>query len=143
MKYFKSFFVFALICSLFTNMVFVSNVQAARRHNTNQEMKKIADPIMDNILNGVKLEDYMAYSKDFDQALKVVGSRTKFFQVARYLKKTMGNYMYREYMGSLNKENLVVVLWKATFDKSQEDVLMKLFLSKQKNKYIVTGLRLQ
>jgi len=135
--------IIALLFGLLVSMVCSSNVQAAPRNRTSQEMKDVADPIMDNILDGVKLENYMDYSKDFDKALKVLGSRTKFFQVSRYLKQTMGNYMSREYMGSLNKDNLVVVLWKATFDKSQDDVLIKLFLTKQNSRYVVTGLRFQ
>jgi hypothetical protein len=143
MKYLKSFLVIALLFSLLGSLIYCSDVHAAARKRTNQEMKNVADPIMDNILDAVKLENYMAYSKDFDQALKVVGSRTKFFQVSRYLKQTMGNYMYREYMGSVHKDNLVVVLWKATFDKTQDDVLIKLFLTKQNNRYIVKGLRFQ
>ncbi|MFH1063263.1 MAG: hypothetical protein V1747_10340 [Candidatus Omnitrophota bacterium] len=143
MKYLRSFLVIALLFSLLGSMIYSADAQAATRNKTNQEMKDVADPIMDNILEGVNLDDYIAYSKDFDQALKVLGARTKFFQVSRYLKKTMGNYMYREYMGSLQKDNLVVVLWKATFDKSQEDVLIKLFLTKENNRYVVKGLRFQ
>jgi hypothetical protein len=143
MKYLRGFVLVAFLFVLSASMVYSPQAQAAPRNRTTQEMKEVAEPIMDNILDGVKLEDYIAYSKDFDQALKVLGSRTKFFQVARYLKKTMGNYMYREYMGSLNKDNLVVVLWKASFDKSQDDVLIKLFLTKQNNRYVVTGLRFQ
>ncbi|MBU1086782.1 MAG: hypothetical protein KKD05_04610 [Candidatus Omnitrophica bacterium] len=143
MKYSRSCMIIALLFGLLVSMVCSSNVQAAPRNRTSQEMKDVADPIMDNILDGVKLENYMDYSKDFDKALKVLGSRTKFFQVSRYLKQTMGNYMSREYMGSLNKDNLVVVLWKATFDKSQDDVLIKLFLTKQNSRYVVTGLRFQ
>jgi hypothetical protein len=130
-----------LVCLL--SIGCISTAHAAERYKTSQEMKAVADPIMDNILDGVKMDDYIAYSKDFDQGLKVLGSRTKFFQVSRYLKETVGNYLYREYMGSIHKDNLVVVLWKATFDKSQDDVLIKLFLTKQSNHYVVKGLRFQ
>lgn len=143
MKYLRSFLVIAFLFSLLISLVYSVDAQAAARKKTDQEMKDVADPIMDNILDGVKLENYMAYSKDFDKELKILGSRTKFFQVSRYLKQTMGNYMYREYMGSVHKDNLIVVLWKATFDKSQDDVLIKLFLNKQNNRYIVKGLRFQ
>ncbi|MBU1043775.1 MAG: hypothetical protein KJ915_05185 [Candidatus Omnitrophica bacterium] len=143
MKYLRSLMVITFLFTLLAPTIYSSDVQAAPRNKTNQEMKEVADPIMDNILKGVQLENYMAYSKDFDQPLKVLGSRTKFFQVARYLKQTVGNYMYREYMGSLHKDDLVVVLWKATFDKTQDDVLIKLFLTKQNNRYVVKGLRFQ
>lgn len=143
MKYLKGSIVIVIFISLLVSIVSIQEAQAATRKRTNKEMEVVADPIMDNILDGVKLENYVAYSKDFDKALKIIGSRTKFFQVARYLKKSLGNYLYREYMGSIYKDNGVVVLWKGTFDKSQNDVLIKLFLSKQNNRYVVTGVRFQ
>jgi hypothetical protein len=123
-------------------MVLPVNAYAVSR-KTNKEMQKVADPILDNILEAFKLEDYIAYSKDFDKTLKIVGSRTKFFKVARFLQDSIGNYLYREYMGSIYKQDSIVVLWKGSFDKTREDVLIKLFLSKKNNRYVVTGLRFQ
>ena len=143
MELLKRITVCMLMVCLLGMSFFALDVQAAQRQKTSKEMKEVADPILDNILDGFKLEKYVTYSRDFDQALKVIGSRTKFFNVARYLKDTVGNYMYREYMGSIYKKDGIVVLWKGTFDKTKEDVLIKLFLSEKNNRYVVTGLRFQ
>ncbi|MDD5745755.1 MAG: hypothetical protein PHO30_00680 [Candidatus Omnitrophica bacterium] len=137
MRYVKAFLVVVLVCSL------VVPGYAANKVKTSQEIKAIADPILDNILDGFRLDEYLRYSRDFDPALKVVGARTQFFKVSRYMQRVLGGYVSREYMGTLRKGDVVVVLWKGTFDKTSDNVLIKLVLSEKKNRYRVTGLWLQ
>jgi len=120
-----------------------TNLYAAPKIKTNSEIRDVAEPILDNILDGFKFDDYLRYSKDFDPALKVIGSRTKFFKVNRYIHNSLGNYMSREYMGNLRKEDMVIVLWKGVFDKTRNDVLIKLVISESNGRFKVTGLWLQ
>ncbi|MFH1093681.1 MAG: hypothetical protein V1739_05965 [Candidatus Omnitrophota bacterium] len=122
---------------------FITPAFAAQRAKTTQEIKAIADPLLDNILDGFKFDKYTTYCRDFDPALKVVGSRTKFFKVSRHIKSSLGNYLYREYMGSLLKGDMILVLWKGKFDNTKSDVLIKLVIKKQGWHYVVTGLWLQ
>lgn len=122
---------------------FITPAFAAERAKTTQEIKTVADPLLDNILEGFKFDDYLVYCRDFDKELKVIGSRTKFFKVSRHIKSSLGKYLYREYMGSLLKGDMTVVLWKAKYDKTKNDVLIKLVIKKQGWHYVVTGLWLQ
>ena len=122
MSYRKSLKILILIIVIVS---FVMPAFAAKRAKTTQEIKTIADPLLDNILDGFKFDKYTQYARDFDPALKVIGSRTKFFKVSRHIKTSLGNYLYREYMGSLLKGDLIVVLWKGEFDKTKNDVLIK------------------
>ena len=137
MRYLKTLILVVIVVS------FVTPVFAVQRAKTTQEIKTIADPLIDNILDGFKFDKYIQYSRDFDPALKVIGSRTKFFKVSRHIKTSLGNYLYREYMGSLLKGEMIVVLWKGKFDKTENDVLIKLVIKKQGRRYVVTGLWLQ
>ena len=137
MRYFKTIILVIVILS------FITPAFAVERAKTTQEIQNIADPLLDNILDGFKYDKYTQYSRDFDPALKVIGSRTKFFKVSRYIKSSLGNYLYREYMGSLLKGDMIVVLWKGKFDKTKNDVLIKLVMKKQGWRYVVTGLWLQ
>ena len=116
---------------------------AVERAKTTQEIKAIADPLIDNIVDGFKFDKYTQYCRDFDPELKVIGSRTKFFKVSRHIKTSLGNYLYRKYMGSLLKGDMIVVLWKGKFDKTSNDVLIKLVIKKQNRRYVVIGLWFQ
>ena len=127
-----------LLCSLMNTPAF-----AAPKVKTTKEIKSISEPIMDNILEGFKFDDYQKYSRDFDPSLKLSGARTKFFKVNRYLQTNLGSYLSREYMGSLRRGDMIIVLWKDTFDKTKDDVLIKLVMSGKNNHYLVTGLWLQ
>lgn len=124
-------------------LVFALPAFSQERAKTTQEIKAIADPILDNILEGFKYDNYLRYSRDFDSTLKLLGARTKFFQANRRMQRTLGNYIYRDYLGSLYKSDMVVALWKAKFDKTENDVLIKLVLKNKRNRYVVMGLWLQ
>ena len=144
-KYFlKCFAMLLFCCAVFCAVLSTAhNLFAMPRLKTTQEIRDIAEPILDNILDGFKFDDYLRYSKDFDPALKVIGSRTKFFKVNRYIQSSLGNYLAREYMGSLRKGDMIIVLWKGTFDKTRNDVLIKLVVTERNNRYLVSGLWLQ
>jgi len=110
---------------------------------TNEEVRAIAEPILDNILQGFKTDDYVKYSRDLDDTLKETISENKFLETDRQIEGSIGNYQSREYLGFLTKDQMTVVLWKGRFDRSVDDVLIKLVVSKRKDRYLVTGLWFQ
>lgn len=110
---------------------------------TDEEVRAIAEPILDSILEGFKTDDYGKYSKDFDNMLKESISEKKFLDTDRQIQGSIGNYQSREYLGFLVKGQRTLVLWKGRFDRSEDDVLIKLVVSKRNNKYLVTGLWFQ
>jgi len=110
---------------------------------TNEEVTAIAEPILDNILQAFEQNDYIKYAKDFDDTLKESISDKKFVEVNQYFQDSLGNYQSREFLGFFVKGKMSVVLWKARYDKSEDDVVIKLVLSKRADKYLVTGLWFQ
>lgn len=106
-------------------------------------MRAIGEPILDGILEGFAEDDYVKYSKDFDDMLKESISEKKFLETDSQIRGSIGNYKSREYLGFLVNGEMTVVLWKARFDKSEDDVLIKLVVSKRGDKYPVTGLWFQ
>lgn len=122
---------------------FVLPLMAKEEVDADQKTRKAAEAILDNILEGFRLDDYLKYARDFEDSLTAEGARNKFFEVNRYLQKTLGNYKSRKYLGVLNKKDAIIILWKAVYDKSKDDILIKLMLSKKNKRYVVTGLLLQ
>ena len=110
---------------------------------TNSEVQAIAEPILDGILEGFKTNDYNKYSKDFDETLKEVVSEKRFLEIDSRFEDSIGNCQSREYIGFLTKGKMTAILWKARFDKSEDDVLIKLVMSKREDKYLVTGIWFQ
>ena len=110
---------------------------------TNEEVQTIAAPILDTILEGFKSNNYAKYSQYFDDTLKEAISEKKFIEVDAQIENSIGSCQTREYLGYLVKTRMTVALWKGRFDKSDDDVLIKLVISKRGDKYLVTGLWFQ
>jgi len=63
--------------------------------------------------------------------------------VRSQLLKKLGKYKSKEYLGFLNQERYTIVLWKGKFAESNNDILIKLVLSKRQDKTVVVGLWFQ
>jgi hypothetical protein len=107
------------------------------------EVRAIAQPVLDNIFEGFENNDYITYSRDFDDMLKESVSEDKFYQVDQQFEKTLGPLASQTYLGFLKQGPMTVILWKARFEYSDNDVLIKLVMSKRADRYVVTGLWFQ
>ncbi len=132
-------FTYSVIVSIFLGAFVYAGVIG----DTNEEVKAVANPILDSILDGMKTNDYTKYSKDFDDTMKNALPKEAFLAANKQIRDYMGEYKSREYLGFLKKNNMTVILWKSVFDKSEDEFLVKLIISKQKDKYLVTGLWFQ
>lgn len=110
---------------------------------TNEEVEAIANPLLDNILEGLDKGDYVQYTRDFDISLKESITESRFKEIKIQISKQLGGYLYREYFGFLNRQKMTVVFWKGVFDKAQDDILIKMTISQRGQKYFITGLWFQ
>ena len=116
---------------------------AAPVGTSDQEVKALAEPILENLLAGFNQGNYAQYSKNFDETLREAIPEEKFQQVRRQLMKKLGSFKGKNYLGFLNQQAHTVVLWKGAFTDTQDDVLLKLVLSKRQDKVVVKGLWFQ
>jgi hypothetical protein len=107
------------------------------------EVQALAEPILDTVLNGFNDGNYGLYSQYFDDTLKDAITEKKFKQVREEILKKLGKYQSRTYLGFLTKGNATVVLWRGRFSRSEDDVLIKLVVSKRVDKVQVSGLWFQ
>ena len=129
-------FIAAVIVVLF----FVSLAMAEPIGQDDSVVQGIATPILNNILEGLKNNDYEKYTKDFDLTAKEAITQEAFKKAVDELKSEIGNYVEKKFMGFLNKGQMTLVIWKAKFDQTQDDILVRLVLSKREKQYLVTGL---
>ena len=110
---------------------------------TDQEVQAIADPVLDNILVGFEQTQYEIYARDFDATLKEAVSERKFIETDQWVDNTLGSLESKEYLGFLSQANMTIILWKGKFAINENDVLIKLIMSKRGDDYVVTGLWFQ
>ena len=116
---------------------------AAPVGTSDQQVKAVAEPIVDSLLTGFNQGDYAKFSKDFDKNLRETIHEKSFEQVRGDLLKKLGQYKSKKYLGFLNQQDYTIVLWKGTFADTKSDVLIKLVLRKSDNKVSVAGLWFQ
>lgn len=110
---------------------------------TDTGIQAIAEPVLDGILSGLATTNYEKYTKDFDTMLKGMVSEAKFAEISRQINGSIGKHQSRKYLGFLNKEGMTVVLWKAKFDNTNDDVLIKLVIFKKEDECFVSGVWFQ
>lgn len=105
-----------------------------------QQVKALAEPIVDNLMTGFNQGNYAKFSKNFDATMQETIHEKKFQEVRQDLLKKWGKYQSKKYLGFLNQKEYTLVLWKAAFADTARDVLIKLVLSKRQDKVYVAGL---
>jgi hypothetical protein len=110
---------------------------------TNAQVEKVANPILDAVLQGFSEGNYGLYSKYFDDTLKDVITKKKFMQVRKKILGNIGKCQSRSYLGFLQQGKTTVVLWKGKFSRTNDDILIKLVLSRRGDQIKVLGLWFQ
>jgi len=128
--------ILAILCSL----VIASSAGAEIAGTTDKQVQVVANSLLDTVFEGMADENYDIYTKHFDTTMKESISPDRFKQISQQIKEMFGTYLYREYLGFLNKSDSTIILWKGVFDKAANDVLIKLVVSKRGEKYVITGL---
>jgi hypothetical protein len=110
---------------------------------TDAEVQGVAEPILDNLLAGFNEGDYQKYSRDFDATLKEALPENKFKAVRQEIFKKIGQYRTKVYLGALRQDPHSVALWKGKFSGTENDVLIRLVLSRRQDRTYVVGLWFQ
>ncbi|MCG2710960.1 MAG: hypothetical protein L6416_01295 [Candidatus Omnitrophica bacterium] len=126
-------------------MVFLISVMALPGYSavigtTDEEVKNITEPILDNVMSGFTNDNYLQYSKDFDATLKETITLERFQEIRGDILKWIGSYLYRDYLGFINREAITIIFWKGIFDKTQDEILIKMVVSERNGQYLITGL---
>ncbi len=101
-----------------------------------------AGPALDNVLAGIKDNDYAMFSKDFEDNLKNQITEDSFHTLASSLQTQIGDYQSRTYAGAVastqNNVQYMTVLYKAKYTKA--DVQITIAFSGNNGAYKVSGL---
>lgn len=97
---------------------------------TNEEVQKIADPIMNNAITGLNENNYQKYIRDIDEICLKEMSEIQFKATKEKLNIRCGNIKKIEYLGFLKQKNRTLVLYKAQYSKLEDEGIMRMVLEK-------------
>ncbi|RKY37428.1 MAG: hypothetical protein DRP78_01135 [Candidatus Omnitrophota bacterium] len=118
----------------------IANGYAEVIGNADTEVKNIAAPLLDSVILGLEKNSYSAYTQNFAQN-KI--SKQRFSEINKKIASWLGSYLNSEYLGFLNKGGNTLVFWKGTFEKTQDEILIKMKITKINDKNLIIGLEFE
>lgn len=103
-----------------------------------------AGPILDNVITGIKDNNYNEFSKDFSEQMKNAITQEKFQTLVTTFDSKIGDYEGRTLSSdtTITKDNksLTVVVYKALYSKEPNGVQITITFSDNNGKKIIEGL---
>ena len=84
-----------------------------------EQVIQMAEPIAVNLLQGLNDQDYLTFSRDFDDTMKKALDQKSFTEMAATFAEKIGNYQSLEVEKVERIENLYVVTYKARYEKEE------------------------
>lgn len=92
-----------------------------------------------SVINGLDSGNYEKYIRDFTDESKKSFTREIFQDAHKAVDSKLGKIKTRQYLGSYQKNEYWVLLWKAKYSKTNEDILLELYVKKVGNSYKVAA----
>jgi hypothetical protein len=107
---------------------------------SSEEILNIAEPIMNNIIEGSNDKDYGKTSKDFSSTMLSALSKKEFErQIEESIEKTGNIKKERKFISCIYRESGVTILWKGYYEKVKGEVLAQLTLDEENGTIKVFG----
>jgi len=98
-----------------------------------------ADPIAQNLLQGLKAGDYAKFSIDFDDEMKKAIDEKEFKKLKELFKTKIGDYVSKEYL-SINKSGkYIAVFYTGKFTEEPQGVVIRVVFEQNDGKNLVAG----
>ena len=131
------------ILSLIIGVIMVSlmfSFAMAQAKVTEDKIKAIASQQMSSMLKALESRNYADFSKNFSEQMIKAETTEKFNQLSEKFDKSLGKLLSIDYIGFYLQEPNTVTLFKARYEKSKDDVFIRLVIEFKEESHVVTGL---
>jgi len=105
-------------------------------------VEEAGNKMIDSVVSGVRTKNYFLYSRDFTDKNKKYFNKKTFDKAEAAVKEELGNYKSRKFVGFWVKGAYDILLWKARFSKTKDDVLIQMYVKKVDDTYKIAALKL-
>lgn len=95
--------------------------------------------MVENVITGLDLGNYEMYTRDFTDESKKSFTKEIFKDAYKAVDSNLGKIKTKQYLGNYQKNEYWVLLWKARYSKTNEDILLELYVKKVGNNYKVAA----
>ncbi len=104
---------------------------------SDEEILRIAGPIMDNLMHASAEIDHERHVKDFTARLKSIVTKEHLEKVCRQYQAEKGYFSGREFVGIFRRPTSVAIVWRQGFTKQEGEFVAEMVLVEQNSRYLV------
>ncbi len=104
---------------------------------TDDEILRIADPIMDNLMEASTEIDHERHIRDFTDRMKNIVTRDYLQRVCEQYQREKGFFAERKSIAVFKRPDSAAIVWKQSFTKAKGEFVAEMVLVKQNGKYLV------
>jgi hypothetical protein len=104
---------------------------------SDEEILKIVDPIMDNLMSASTDIDRERHVRDFTDRIKDIVTEPYLEQICAQYQTEKGCFTEREYVAIFRRPDSIAVIWRQKFSKKSGEYVAELVLVERDAKYLV------
>jgi hypothetical protein len=104
---------------------------------SDREILAVADPIMDNLMEGPTAIDHDKHTRDFTDRMKRIVTKEYLETVCRTYQAERGYFAKRECVAVFRRPQSVAIVWKQWFTKQAGEYVAELVLVENESTYLV------
>jgi hypothetical protein len=106
-------------------------------NKSDEGILKIANPIMDNLMEGSTEIDHEKHTRDFTDRLKSIVTKDYLEKVCKRYQAEWGYFSKREFVAVFRRPSSVAIVWKQWCTKQDGEFLAELVLVERESRYLV------
>ena len=107
-----------------------------------QNFEDAAKKMVASVIDGIFTGNYALYSRDFSEKNKKYFDKDVFEKAHIAVKEELGEYKGEKFIGSWRKGDYEILLWKTRFSKTEDDILIQMYVKKVDGAYKIAALKL-
>ena len=104
---------------------------------SDMEILAMADPIMDNLMEGSTEINHEKHTRDFTDRMKRIVTKEYLEAVYRQYQAERGYFAGREFVAVFRRPTSVAIVWKQWFTKKTGEYVAELVLVNDESRYLV------
>ena len=106
-------------------------------NKTDEEVRKIATPIMDNLMEGSTEINWEKHTRDHTERVKKIITKEELERQCKDYQSKFGIFTDREFLGVTRHQDYINVIWKQKMSKSPNEYTAILSLVQEGGRYLV------
>lgn len=106
-------------------------------HMSDDQILRIANPIMDNLMDASTAIDHARHVQDFTDRLKTMVTPDYLRMVCEQYQREKGYFLRRESAAVFRRPGAAAIIWKQWFTKAQGEFVAEMLLVEQDGTYLV------